>query len=124
MNDDVESRIIENSDGTLIVRLVEPVKLRGETVERVTLRRIRARDARIYIDEGGLQQNSQMLDVASAITSPSGIVDELLCHADLLAVASATSRLVGKFHGTDKHGGASSGLSDPDTASPPESSSI
>lgn len=124
MNDDVESRIIENSDGTLIVRLVEPVKLRGETVERVTLRRIRARDARIYLDEGGLNTNALMLDLASSIAAPSGIVDELLCHADMLAVVEATVRLVGKFHGTDKHGGASSGLSDPDTASPPESSSI
>lgn len=122
MNDDVESRIIENSDGTLIVRLVEPVKLRGETVERVTLRRIRARDARIYLDEGGLNTNALMLDLASSIASPSGIVDELLCHADMLAVVEATVRLVGKFHGTDKHGGASSGSSAPDTASPPTNS--
>lgn len=122
MNDDVESRIIENSDGTLIVRLVEPVKLRGETVERVTLRRIRARDARIYLDEGGLNTNALMLDLASSIAVPNGIVDELLCHADMLAVVEATVRLVGKFHGTDKHGGASSGSSAPDTASPPTNS--
>lgn len=122
MNDDVESRIIENSDGTLIVRLVEPVKLRGETVERVTLRRIRARDARIYLDEGGLNTNALMLDLASSIAVPNGIVDELLCHADMLAVVEATVRLVGKFHGTGGDGGASSGSSAPDTASPPTNS--
>lgn len=123
MNDDVESRIIENSDGTLIVRLVEPVKLRGETVERVTLRRIRARDVRLYADDGGLVTTSQVLDLAMAITTPSGVADELLCEADLQAVMEATVRLARKFHGTDKHGGASSGSSAPDTASPPPSSS-
>lgn len=118
-----DERIIENSDGTYIVKLVEPVKLRGETVERVMLRRLRAKDMRLYIDDVVLERASQVFDVASAIASPEGIVDELLCQDDVVAVLSATSLIVGKFHGTGKHGGASSGSSAPDTASPPPSSS-
>ncbi|HLS32164.1 MAG TPA: hypothetical protein VK039_01115 [Brevibacterium sp.] len=118
-----DERIIENSDGTIVVKLVEPVRLRGDTVERVMLRRLRAKDMRLYIDDGGIDTLTKLVDVACAIASPEGIVDELLCQADVTAVLRATSEIVGKFHGSGVNGGASSGSSAPDTASPPPSSS-
>lgn len=123
MSASIEERLSENEDGTIIVRLVKPTKVGRETVERASVRPMRAKDARLYIDEGGLKSVTRVMDVASALASPSGVVDELLTEEDVNAFVAAALKQVGKFHGTGARGGASSGSSAPDMDSPPQSSS-
>lgn len=117
-------RLTENADGTIIVTLERPTKIDTEPCERVTVRPMRGREMRLYADEGALKRVTGLMDLADALSTPTGAVDACLCEADVNALVTAAVRQLGKFHGTDKRGGASSGSSAPGTDSPPPSSSI
>lgn len=126
---DLDSRILENSDGTLIVRLLQPITVGGETHERVTIRRVTGRIARstIYdgLDEngGGSVTLPKLIDLANALSAPSNAADDVLCEADVLALATAAAKQLGKFRGADGNGSASSGSLAPGSTSLPQSSS-
>jgi hypothetical protein len=113
----IDDRLVENDDGTIIARLLEPIKVGKEIFERVTIGRVKGRTARL-IYEGELADVGRLMDLANALSSPAGAADECLCDEDVGALIAAASRQAGKFLGTDKRGSASLGSSAPDSVSP------
>lgn len=76
-----------NKDGSVIVRLSQPVKVGEEEHDRFRLRPMKARD---YFD-GTIGQDAQdyslegSLRFAARLAKPSGVVEELLCMRDAKA---------------------------------------
>ena len=87
-----DARIIENADGTLIVRLEVPVRVGGADHERLTIGRVRVRHLR------AARGAEHVLEAyAEQLISPAGALDELASERDYYAVLRATDRALGKF---------------------------
>lgn len=94
---ELDERISENADGSIIVRLLRPV--RSGEVSRVTLRPVRVGDVRACRD---VLEGRRVEAYTDRLLSPAGILDELESDLDFAAVLRATGRALGKFHGPGK----------------------
>jgi len=85
-----------SADGATIVVLRSPVKWRGEETERVTIPALKGRHlARIPFTVGDVPTLGALVEWASAIVLPAGIVDEL--HpSDAIAIANEVYAALGK----------------------------
>lgn len=90
--DAADTRIVENADGTLIVKLLEPITFDGTELSRVTIQRVKVRHARAT-----RHAERETEAYAEQLLLPAGVLDELAAEADYLAVMRATERALGKF---------------------------
>jgi hypothetical protein len=69
----------ENSDGTAIVKLAEPVQFQGAPLSRLTIPRITGKHMRNADWQYGHQNFSigQVVRFANAVVLPAGVIDEL-----------------------------------------------
>jgi len=90
-------RILENEDGTIVVRLIRPVKVDGEEYSRVTIREMTGRQQRLTEKASDGEQGTLTMDIANELSDPAGIADLTRCQQDLTNVMEATLMQVGKF---------------------------
>lgn len=90
----LDAHIEENSDGSLIIRLVRAVEFRGEKLHRLTLRRVKVRDVRIAEGKTKLEQAHVFADL---LVQPEGAVAELESDWDYAVVQRAVGRQLGKY---------------------------
>lgn len=88
-------RVLRNADGSVVVRLLEPVTFDGEKITRVTLPALRGRHMRSapMFDEGITL--GDLIEWASKVVQPAGIVDEL-SPGDCITLAEELATSVGK----------------------------
>lgn len=89
---EADARLEENGDGTIIVRLLCPVQVAGETLHRLTVGRVKVRHVR---DSRG--REDEVDHYADALVRPAGAVGELESDADYTAVIRAVERQLGKY---------------------------
>lgn len=92
-----DARITENRDGTLIIDLVEPISVAGETHARLTVGRVRVKHVR-----AARGAEYELEAYAEQLVSPAGAYDELTSDADLAAIWRAAERQLGKFRRAGK----------------------
>lgn len=87
----------KNSDGTLIVELPEPVSMNGETYTRLTIPKIKGKHLKkcpISVGSDGKVNIGNLVEFASIVVTPAGIVDELEPGA-AMEVASLVASFLG-----------------------------
>lgn len=87
-----DERIVENPDGTFIVKLVEPIKVADTEHTRVTIERLRVRDIR-----EARHAPDRIEAYAERLCRPAGAFDELVRDDDYAAVCRAVERALGKY---------------------------
>jgi hypothetical protein len=124
--DEKDDRIEQNADGMIVVRLEVPVKLGRDEHSRLTLGRFKAKHVRVFSDLIDSVANAavkhgasgkdgddaealegfdidikmdRLVELANALATPAGIVDELLSVSDTLRAARAAMTQLGKFLG-------------------------
>lgn len=90
---ELDERIVENADGTLIVRLVEPITVDGQELGRLTVRRVRVRDVRAVFGVPEIQA----LAYADLLIEPARALDELATEYDFNVALRAVERALEKF---------------------------
>lgn len=116
--------IHENSDGTILVTLEQPVKIGNDTQARVMFRpvtvgAVRAAGAHDSEDRDALQF---AIDMALAVADPPAAFEAVTCARDMHECIEAGARQWGKFHRVSTHGEPPSALSGPASPSTPSSS--
>lgn len=87
-----DARIEDGGEGSLIVRLVEPITVAGAQLTRITVDRVRVRHVRACRDAPSSSEA-----YADALITPSGAFDELGSDLDYTAVLRAVERQLGNF---------------------------
>lgn len=90
--DACDARIDANSDGTFIIRLIEPIVVDGKEHGRLTLGRVKVRHAR---EVRGIELHLEAY--AERLLVPHGALDELTTELDYITCMRAAERALGKF---------------------------
>lgn len=100
MADEQHERLLENADGTIVIRLRKSAKLGGEEHDRLTVHEFTAKllpKLEKMHQSGGEPSLEAMLELAEDLSTPKGIVGELRSHADVELVVDAVNRQAGKY---------------------------
>ncbi len=93
----------ENSDGSRVGKLDKPVRVGKEDVDRITLPALTGRHMRHAKFKGAEIDIGQLVDFASHVALPVGVVDELSA-MDSMAVATEVAVMLGKSQGSGAPG--------------------